>query len=101
MNEVWIVHTLNPDLQENELRVFVSKSLAQIFAWNFYMQNFFWADDAEEDWQSLILDNEIYCSTPDGINIRSIWITYHKIVEGIEPKITLIIDPKDLKKPKK
>lgn len=101
MNEVWIVHTLNLNFEENELRVFVSKSLAQVFAWNFYMQNFFCGDDAEDDWQSLLLDNEIYCTAEDGMNVRAIWITYHRIVEGIEPKITFLIDPKDLKKPKK
>ena len=53
MNEVWIVHSINPDLTENELRVFPSKSLAQVFAWSFYMQNCFYPDDAEEDWMSL------------------------------------------------
>lgn len=92
MTEVWLVHTLNLDLEENEIKVFTSKSLAQIFAWNFYMQNFFCSEDVEEDWYSLFLDNEIYCELEDETKIRSIWITYHKTIETIEPKITFTVD---------
>ena len=99
MNEVWIVHTLNADLSENEDRVFFSKSLAQIFAWDYYMNNCFYTDDAEDDWESLILDNAIYCDIEGVGKVKSIWITYHKVVEDLEPKITLVIGPE--KKAKK
>lgn len=92
MTEVWLVHTLNLDFEENDIKVFTSKSLAQVFAWNFYMQNFFVPEDVEEDWYSLFLDNEIYCELEDGTKVRSIWITYHKVVEAIEPKITFTVD---------
>ena len=100
MNEVWLVHTINDDLSENELRVFIQKSLAQVFAWNYYMQNCFCEEDAQEDWMSLILDNEIYCETSSGQRIKSIWITYHKVVESIEPKITFTVDLNNNRKSK-
>ena len=90
--EIWIVHTINGDLTMNELKLFSSKSLAQVFAWNYYMSNCFDEEDAEEDWQSLMLDNEIYCSLPNGSLIKSIWITYHKVVEEIEPRISFTVD---------
>lgn len=93
INEVWLVHTVNPDLTENEIKVFTSKSLAQVFAWNYYMKNCFYAEDVEDDWESLMLDNQIYCEV-DGIGeVKAIWITYHRVVETIEPKITFAIDP--------
>lgn len=97
MTEVWLVHTLNLDLEENDIKVFPSKSLAQVFAWTFYMQNFFCPEDVEEDWYSLIFDNEIYCKVDDKLTVKSIWITYHKIVESIEPKITFTINPNEKK----
>ena len=98
MNEVYIVHTLNPDLTVNEPIVFLDKNIARVCAWNYYMDNCFYPDDAEDDWQSLILDNEIYCDVEGVGKVKSIWITYHKIVESIEPKITFTVDLNDKKK---
>ena len=91
-DEVYIVHTINPDLSVNEPIVFFDKSLARVCAWNYYMSNCFYADDAVDDWQSLLLDNEIYCDV-DGVgSVKAIWITYHRVCAAIEPKITFTID---------
>lgn len=98
MNEIFIVHTIKEDLSNNEEVVFFSKSLAQLYAWNYYMEHCFYAEDAYEDWKSLLLDNEIYCDIENIGKVKSIWITYHKVVEGIEPKITFMIDT-NIKKP--
>ena len=98
MNEVWLVHTINADLSENEIKVFFSKSLAQVFAWDYYMKNCFYGDDAEDDWESLILDNTIYCDIEGVGNVKSIWMTQHRIVENLEPKINLVINLKNEKR---
>lgn len=92
MNEVFIVHTINADLSFNEPIVFSNKDTARIYAWNYYMDTCFYADDAEDDWQSLILENEIFCDV-DGVGrVKTIWISYHKVCEEIEPKITFMIN---------
>ena len=72
MKEVWILHTINGYLTINEVKVFSSKSDAQLIAWEYYMKNCFCAEDAEDDWESLMLDNVIYCDVEGVGSVKSI-----------------------------
>lgn len=93
MSEVFLVHTYHPEAGE-DIKVFPNKALAQVYSWNWYMQHAFDPIDCQDDWESLMLDSQIFCTTESGEKVRAVWITYHRVSESIEPQITFIINPK-------
>lgn len=90
--KVYIVHTINSNLSENDIQVFSSKSLAQVYAWKYYMDNCFYPDDVQDDWESLMLDNQIFCEVEGVGQVKAIWIVEHDVIDKMEPSVILLID---------
>lgn len=92
MEKVYIVYTINSNLSVNEIQVFSSKSLAQVYAWKYYMDNCFYPDDVQDDWVSLMLDNQIFCEVEGVGQVKAIWIVEHDVIDKMEPSVLLLMD---------
>lgn len=56
------------------------------------MDNCFYPDDAQDDWESLMLDNQIFCEVEGVGQVKAIWIVEHDVIDKMEPSVILLVD---------